>query len=68
MSIVQRPLQPYIAELLERPVNNLEVTQPAPFGPRVLTEVKTGAPSGTYTVFVTDGAGKTVSAEFVIEK
>lgn len=64
--IVSGGRAPYMVELLESPVENLEVSQPVPFGPRVLVEVKAGVISSKYTIHITDATGASVQANLVI--
>ena len=54
---------PYQAEILEAPINNLSISQPVPFGPRVVIRGETGVAPGSYTLHIADAAGhsKTVT-------
>jgi hypothetical protein len=52
---------PYQAEILEAPLNNITLSQPVPFGPRIAIKGEPGMPVGDYTVYVADAAGHSTS-------
>lgn len=58
----------YIAELAEHPVDGLTVSQPVPFGSRVVIEAKKNAPVGTYSILITDAANHVQKIPIIIEK
>jgi len=59
---------PYVAELLEEPVEGLTVSQPVKFGSRVVIQITSKAALGQYTVLITDTASNTKTIGVTIKE